>query len=317
MKRDAMEPTPWDPEGATAVLDVDGRLADGALPAGLDVRHYYKHLVAARCLDVRLQRSALPMYASSAGEEAPLVATALLAAEHDWIYPGSRDAAVAFTRGMPPDELARQVLGREGPSGGPALPGRVASAGLRIATTTDALGMQLALAAGHAHGQKINADGGITFALCGEGVTTTGVFHEVVALAAQCDLPLVIVCRSQVWPSGAPAEAGVLGDSVAERARACGLWERRVDGGDPIATWAAIASASARVRDRRGPALVEAVVTQLVHDPPAHRDPIERLRRHLDAQGAWTATFQDVVEAEVRGKLERAFAALERGGGAA
>jgi TPP-dependent pyruvate/acetoin dehydrogenase alpha subunit len=311
-----MEPTPWDPEGATAVLDVDGRLADGALPAGLDLRGYYKHLVAARCLDLRLSRTSLPMYASAAGEEAPLVATALLAADHDWIYPGGRDAAVAFTRGMSADELARQVLGRD-TSGGPALPGRVASASLRVATTTDALAMQLALAAGQAHGQKITGDVGITFALCGEGVTTSGVFHEVVALAAQCDLPLVLVCRSQVWPSGAPAEAGVLGDSVAERARACGLWDRRVDGGDPIATWAAIAAAASRARDRKGPSLVEVVVTQLVHDPPAHRDPIERLRRHLDASGAWTNMFQDVVEAEVRGKLERAFAALERGGGEA
>jgi TPP-dependent pyruvate/acetoin dehydrogenase alpha subunit len=309
-----MEPTPWDPEGATAVLDVDGRLADGALPAGLDVRSFYKHLVAARCLDLRLARTSLPMYASSAGEEAPLVATALLAAEQDWIYPGARDAAVAFIRGMSADELARQVLARDS-SGSPALPGRVASASLRIGTTTDALGMQLALAAGQAHGQKLTGDGGITFALCGEGVTTSGVVHEVVALAAQCDLPLVIVCRSQVWPSGAPAEAGVLGDSVAERARACGLWDRRVDGGDPIATWAAIAAAAARARDRRGPSLVEVVVTQLLHDPPAHRDPIERLRRHLDGLGAWTATFQDVAEAEVRSRLERAFAALERGGG--
>jgi TPP-dependent pyruvate/acetoin dehydrogenase alpha subunit len=107
----------------------------------------------------------------------------------------------------------------------------------------------------------------------------------------------------------------VLGDSVAERARACGLWDRRVDGGDPIATWSAIAAAAARARDRRGPSLVEVVVTQLVHDPPAHRDPIERLRRHLDGLGAWTATFQDVAEAEVRSRLDRAFSALERGGG--
>jgi TPP-dependent pyruvate/acetoin dehydrogenase alpha subunit len=312
-----MEPTPWDPEGATAVLDVDGRLADGGAPAGLDLRAYYKHLVAARCLDLRLSRTALPMYAPSAGEEAPLVATALIAGEDDWIYPGTRDAAIAFARGMSADELARQVLGRDASSGGPALPGRVASAALRIATTTDALGMQLALAAGQAHGQKLTGDRGITFALCGEGVTTTGVFHEVIALAAQCDLPLVIVCRSQVWPSGAPAEAGVLGDSVAERARACGLWDRRVDGGDPLATWSAIAAAAARARDRRGPSLVEVVVTQLLHDPPAHRDPIERLRRHLDGQGAWTSTFQDVAEAEVRGRLERAFAVLERGGGEA
>jgi TPP-dependent pyruvate/acetoin dehydrogenase alpha subunit len=33
---------------------------------------------------------------------------------------------------------------------------------------------------------------------------------------------------------------------------------------------------------------------------PAHRDPLERLRRHLDREKQWTPTFQDVIEAEVR-----------------
>lgn len=304
-----MEPTPWDPEGATTVLDAQGRVAEGALPAGLDLRIYYKALVAARCLDVRLGRSGLPMFASAAGEEAPLCATAMNAREEDWIYPGLRDVAVALVRGMPFDELARQVLTGEGTG----VIGRVASASLRIAAPCDALAMHLAIAAGQAHGQKLAGDGGITFALIGEGSTTTGVFHETLAVAAACDLPLVIVCRSQLWPSGAPAEAGVLGDSVAERVRACGVWDRRVDGADPLAVHTAIAQAAARARDRRGPAFVEVVVTQLLHDPPAHRDPVERLRRYLDASGQWTSMFQDVAEAEVRGNLDRAFAAVHGG----
>lgn len=296
-----MEPTPWDPEGATWVLDADGRLTDTAAAAGLDVRGYYKALVAARCLDVRLGRMNLPMFASAAGEEAPLVATAMVAREEDWIYPGIRDAAVALTRGMPIDELARVVLGHGY--------GRVASASLRVAPCSTALGMHLAIAAGHAHGHKIAGTSSVTFALFGEGTTTTGAFHETLVAAAACDLPLVLVCRSQLWPGGAPAEAGLVGDSVADRARTAGVWERRVDGADPIGVWAAIAFAAARARDGKGPALVEVAVTQLLHDPPAHRDPIERLRRHLDQSGQWTATFQDVIEAEVRGKLDRAFVA--------
>lgn len=307
---DAERKGPWDPEGATSVLDAEGRAQGGAIPATLDVRGYYKQLVAARCLDVRLARLGLPMYAPAAGEEAPLAATALIAGEQDWIYPGLRDAAIALVRGLPSDELVAQLTDRQA-----VLPGRVSSSALRVAGSTQALAMHLALAAGHAHGQKLAADGGVTFALLGEGASTTGPFHESLAVAAACDLPLVLVCRSQMWPGGAPAEAGVLGDNVADRARGYGLWERRVDGADPIAVYLAIAAAAARARDRRGPALVEVVVTQLLHDPPAHRDPIERLRRYLDAQGQWTSMFQDVIEAEVRGKLDRAFAAAGFGGG--
>jgi pyruvate dehydrogenase E1 component alpha subunit len=40
-------------------------------------------------------------------------------------------------------------------------------------------------------------------------------------------------------------------------------------------------------------------------NPPAERDPIERLRRHLDAAGQWSQTFQDVIEAEIRGAVEQ------------
>jgi pyruvate dehydrogenase E1 component alpha subunit len=183
------------------------------------------------------------------------------------------------------------------------------SAEHRIGPTTDALGMHLALATGNAQGQKLQGEGRISFALFGEGTTSTGVFHEATMTAAARELPVCFVCRSQLWPDGAPAEAGLVGDSVADRMRANGLWTRRVDGADPVAVYEVLSSAAERARDGKGPGFVEVVVTQMHRDPPAHRDPIERLRRHLDSTGAWTQTFQDVVEAEINGRLERAFSA--------
>ncbi len=303
-----METTAWDPEGVTTVLDHSGRLSDQSRPPQVDIRAYYKALVGARRIDARLGELGLPMWASCAGEEAPLVATALVARPEDWIYPGSRDTAIAIARGMDWDELARQVLGRH-TGGGPALPGRVCADALHVAPTTGALGMHLPLAAGHAQALRIAGRKAVAFASFGEGLTTTGVFAETLALATANDVPLVLVCRSQQWPGQAPAEAGVVGDSVADRARAAGVWSRRVDGADPLVVYATLAAAAERARDGRGPALVEAVVTQLVHEPPPHRDPVERLRRHLESTGAWTSTFQDVLDAEAVAHFDRALAA--------
>ncbi|MCX4246471.1 thiamine pyrophosphate-dependent enzyme [Paraliomyxa miuraensis] len=302
-----MESTPWDPEGAAALLDAEGKLAGGATLGGLDAKAYYKQLVAARSLDLRLSRAGVPMWASAAGEEAPLVATARVADDEEWIFGGGRDVAIALTRGMPLPELVQRVMGREGN----AQPGRVSSSARRLAAGTDALGMHLSLAAGHAHAEKLAGAGRATFALCGEGTSTSGAFTETLALMAACDLPLVLVVRSQLWPNGAPAEAGVLGDSVADRVRACGLWTRRVDGAEPVAVHNTIASAAERARSGRGPGVVDVVVTQLVHDPPAHRDPVERLRRFLDGRGEWSSTFQDVCEAELRTQLDHAFEVLD------
>ena len=43
---------------------------------------------------------------------------------------------------------------------------------------------------------------------------------------------------------------------------------------------------------------------------PAERDPVERLRRHLDQTGQWTQTFQDVIEAEFGNGFDKALADL-------
>ena len=303
-----MEPSPWDPEGVELSLDPEGQLLDKRAAQGLDLRALYKRMVAARLLDLRLGRLGLPMWAPSAGEEAATVISATLAGPEDWLYPSVRDFALAPIRGMDLDEFAHQVLGVTYNG----RPGAVAAADLGIAHAPEALGLHLALAAGQAHAQKLAGPGRMTAALLGEGLTTTAYFHETVALSVVCDLPLVLICKSQLWPEGAPAEAGLLGDSVSERVRACGLWSRRVDGADVVGVYAALDQAFRRARDGRGPGLVEVVVTQLQPgersaDVPAHRAPLERLRRHLDREKQWTPTFQDVIEAEVRGQLERAF----------
>jgi pyruvate dehydrogenase E1 component alpha subunit len=304
-----MQATPWDPEGVEPLLDGEGRLIDPEAAGGLDLRALYKVLVHARALDIRLSRLGLPMWVSSAGEQAAGVLAGHLAAPEDWLYPGPRDAAVALARGVAIDEIARQAVGDpNAETRGRLLPGPVASAAHHIAAPTQTLGMGLALAAGHAHGQKL-AGAGVTIALIGEGTTTTGAFHESLAIAASNELPLVVICRTQPWPRGAPAEAGQLGNALTERMAGYGIWARRCDGADVLSTHRAVSSALARAREGEGPAVVEAFVTPLSREVPAHRDPVERLRRHLDQKGEWTQTFQDVIEAEFRGHFDRALAA--------
>ncbi len=303
-----MELSPWDPEGIEHVLDPDGRLSNPEAVGGVDLKGLYKRMVAARALDVRMARSGLPTWASAAGEEAVSAAVASLAGPQDWVFPGQRDAAVAFLRGLDPSEVVRQILADDrAETQGRGLRGQLSSTELRVAPPTDSLGLHLSIAAGHAHGQRLAANRHITVAIHGEGTTTTGAFHEAVALAVAGDLPLVFVCKSQLWPEGAPPEAGLLGDNVAERVQACGLWSRRTDGADGPGVLGTLSGAMERARGGGGPALVEVVVTHLQHDPPAHRDPVERLRRHLAPVGPWNRNFQDVTEADVRGRLDQAF----------
>lgn len=309
-----MQATPWEPEGVEALLDSNGALADPSAISGIDLRGYYKKLVAARVLDVKLRRLELPMWASAAGEEAVSVAIGDSLGAEDWVFVGNRDAAIGMTRGMPLPELARELLRLpSAASRGRGLPGSISSQAHKIIGASEALGVSLALAAGHAHGQALFGRGRATLVVFGEGLTTTGMFHEAMSMAVAHDVPLVFVCKSQIWPEGAPPEAGLLGDSVAERARAAGMWSRRCDGADPLGVRRSIALALHRAQDGTGPSLVEVVVTPLAQDPPAERDPIERMRRLLDSRGEWTQPFQDVTEAEIDGQLDKLFEHLDGG----
>ncbi len=315
-----IEPSPWDPEDVEVGLDREGNLSPEAqaLLTKLDARALYKRLVAARLLDHRLSRLGLPMWAPAAGEESVSVALALLLAEGEWVYPGHRDLALAPILGMDLDELARQVLGLADEHG-PALyngrAGAVSAVDLGVAPVPESLGTHLAMAAGQAHAHKLEGPGRASVTLFGEGLTTVGIFHETVAMVVAADLPLVMICKSQLFPEGAPAEAGLLGDSVGERMRACGLWTRRADGADLFGVYRALEEAFDRAREGRGPAFVEIVVTPLYNpDVPAHRDPVERLRRYLDLTGAWSPALEEALEGELLGQLDRAFD-YARGGG--
>lgn len=307
-----MEQSPWDPEDVEFVLAADGDPVSEVRIEALEARALYKQLVAARCLDLKLAQRKLPMWVSSAGEEAAAVCVGALAGADEWVYPGARDAGVAVGRGLGFDDVARQAVGEsQADHLGRMRPGTIASLTAGIAPTSAALGMHLPIAAGHAHASKLARLGHATTVIFGEGLTTTGVFHETVALAACCELPLVLVCKSQLWPDQAPAEAGLLGDSVADRIRSCGVWTRRIDGADPLVVHQTMRHALLRAREGSGPALVEVVVSPMRQDPPPHRDPVERLRRYLDRRGQWTQTFQDVIEAEFNNAFDKAANALE------
>jgi pyruvate dehydrogenase E1 component alpha subunit len=300
-----MSDSAWDPEGLAVDLDANGQLHGAASvdpDAAVDLRALYKQLVRARVVELRLARLGLPAWASAAGDEAPLCAVGSQLRAGDWLYPTARDRVAALGRGTDVTELVTRVLGLNDVD-----QSRVGEfSGEGVAPVPARIGLGIAIATGHARG--LERDGGVVCAVFGEGTTTTGDFAESLALAARRDIPLVLVCKtpfSPGWPDVAPAEAGVLGEPVCDRVRAYGWSARRCDGADPVSTHRVIAAAFARARAGDGPAFVECVTSPMHLDPPASRDPIDRLRRRLDNDGIWTQTFQDVIEAEVRGHLER------------
>ncbi len=306
-----MEQTPWDPEGLPVALDPTGRVHHEAALAALDMRQAYRRMVLARAFDRRLARVAPPMFVPSAGDEAIIAAVLAQLKDDDTLCPSQRDHALGYLRGIEIEECLRQILQRS-PTSAQLFSGTgTSSLAHAIFPPLESIGMSVALAAGAAQAHRLARSSRVAIALCGEGLTTTGAFHETLALAVRCELPLVIVVKSRTWLDEIPAEAGVMGDDLASRAAGLGLSSARCDGADLLAVHQSITRAVDRARDGQGASLVEVVVTPIRDEVPARRDPIDRVRRWLDASGQWTQTFHDVTEAELRTNFDRALSRIE------
>ncbi|MBI1958356.1 MAG: thiamine pyrophosphate-dependent dehydrogenase E1 component subunit alpha [Candidatus Rokubacteria bacterium] len=162
--------------------------------------------------------------------------------------------------------------------------------------------------------------------LFGDGAANRGPFHEGVNLSALWRAPVVFLCENNAWASTTAQDLSTAGGSIAARAAGYGIPGVAVDGNDAVAVYAAVARAVARARAGEGPSLIEAkTVRWLGHhegDPQAYRprsevedgrrrDPIARLRAHLEASALLDATHAARVAEGIEAEVEDAVAFAE------
>ncbi len=96
------------------------------------------------------------------------------------------------------------------------------------------------------------------------------------------------------------------------KAVAYGLRGVRVDGSDVIAVLGVVREARARASAGEGGTLIEAVTTPRGENEGDEawlpRDPIARMRRHLETRGLTSAERDELLMSEVRADVERALA---------
>jgi 2-oxoisovalerate dehydrogenase E1 component alpha subunit len=114
----------------------------------------------------------------------------------------------------------------------------------------------------------------------GEGTANQGEVHEAMNFAGVHKLPVIFVCENNGYAISVPLEKQVGGLSVAARAQGYGFPGVTVDGGDPLACYAAAREAHERARRGEGPTLIEARVVRLTShssddDQRRYRDPAE------------------------------------------
>jgi len=305
---------------------------DGSLdPAGdpkvdpADVVAIYRAMVRVRALDERLitlQRlGRIAFHVGSQGEEAAILGSAAALRDRDWIFPCYREFGAALWRGMPLASYVNHMFGNEGdPIKGRQMPDHYGAKVARFTSISSPVGTQITQAAGFAWAAKIKKDDLATLVYFGEGATSSGEFHNGINFAGVFRAPVILFCRNNGWASTLPAEKQTASVSFAAKGVAYGVPGVRCDGNDLFAVLKVTRDALARAARGEGSTLIEALTARMpatrekepVDSAWKKKDPLARVRRHLESRGLWSDAMQREHEDATLTEIDAAIEAAEK-----
>src|SRR6478736_2090572 len=305
------------------LIDADGRptgfTAD--LPAADDLLRAHAAMVAGRRLNDQayalVRQGRLAVYPSSHGQEACQVAAAQVLRTEDCLFPTYRDTVAAVTRGVDPVQVLALLKG-DWHCGYDPYRHRVAPQATPLAT-------QLLHAVGVAHAARLRGEDTVVMAMCGDGATSEGDFHEALNFAAVFKTPVVFFIQNNEYAISVPLARQSVAPSLAHKGIGYGVPGERVDGNDLAALLHVLGDAVDRARAGEGPQLVEAHTYRMQAHTNAddatryrqddevrawvERDPITRLEAYLREQGL----LDDAAVAAYAGEAERLAAHTREG----
>ena len=281
------------------------------------LRAMYRDMVLTRRFDLEatsLQRQGeLGLWAQSLGQEGAAVGSGHALAPQDHVFPSYREHGVAFVRGLEMTDLLRLFRGVDHGGWDPAAH--------NFHLFTLVIGSHTLHATGYAMG--VQRDGLVgtgdpardtaVVAYFGDGATAQGDVNEALVFASVNQAPVVLFCQNNQFAISEPTtrQARV---PIADRAPGFGIPSVRVDGNDVLATYAVTRQALDRARSGGGPTFVEAFTYRMgahtTSDDPTRyrtaeqeeywrrRDPIDRLRTHLERTDELPEVFQAQLAAE-------------------
>jgi 2-oxoisovalerate dehydrogenase E1 component alpha subunit len=278
----------------------------GSAP-GLDLERAYRVISLARHLDDVMWRVARAGRAHFAvpcsGHEGIGAGYGLaLRAGHDFVATHYRDLAAVLALGMEPRDVLLHFFAK---AGDPFTAGRQPYAhwGSRERRLISLQGPQpnhVTHAVGVAWGSRLLGEDSVTWIAFGDGGAQKGEVHEAMNFAAIHRLPCVFCVETNGLTQSVPLRLESAAPDVVARAAGYGIPGEQVDGADVEAVWQAARRAIDRARAGEGPTLVEATCARFlgntsndddsryrsrddVEAARRERDPVTRLRPHLDA----------------------------------
>jgi pyruvate dehydrogenase E1 component alpha subunit len=195
----------------------------------------------------------------------------------------------------------------------------------RVGIQCTPLTTQLLHGVGVAHAAKLRGEDTVVLAMCGDGATSEGDFHEALNFAAVFHLPVVFFVQNNQYAISVPLAHQSVAPSLAHKAVGYGMAGERVDGNDVVALLAVLDRAVKLAREGSGPLLVEAHTYRMQAHTNADdatryrqdsevaqwvaRDPLTRMQTYLTGRGL----LDDDAGARIAKKAEAVAAQLRDG----
>lgn len=312
---------------------------DGALAPETDPRlsdqellFLYRNMVETRLLDERLtalqRQGRIGFHVGCLGEEAAILGSAFAMREQDWLFPCYREFGAALMRGLPFQRFIDNMFGNANDlAKGRQMPDHYTCRQAHWMSISSPVGTQITQAVGFAWAAKLKKQDVATLVYFGDGATSSNDFHSGMNFAGVFRVPTVFFCRNNGWAISVPTERQTASETFAQKAVAYGIAGVRVDGNDVFAVVSAVREALERAVRGEGPTLIEALTYRMgghstSDDPNAYRgsdaleawadrDPIARLRRHLERRGLWNDGREDELKKKLEERLRSAVAVAE------
>jgi TPP-dependent pyruvate/acetoin dehydrogenase alpha subunit len=294
------------------------------MPAGLErnqLQELYFYMRLTRSLEERLVNLKRQMKIAggvyrSLGQEADTIgsAYALDRSQGDVVCPMIRNLGAILVQGASVVDILRQNLGKDqAPSRGREQSFHYADLAKGFIGHIANLGDMIPVMAGVALSFRLKKESRVALVYSGDGMMSTGAFHEGLNLAAVQRLPLVVVCENNGYAYSTPARVQTRAEALHHKAVAYGIPGVRADGNDVIAVYQVTREAVERARQGEGVTLIELVTYRRTghaeHDNQAYvpagevsgweaRDPIALFTARA-IEGGWL-TERELTEVDHR-----------------